>query len=92
MKKLMNFLMLSCKKAADLIEKKLSFRLNIKEKIQLSMHTRMCDACKNYQKKSEDMDHLLHDHFQSHPDSSKDTSKGLSQDIKDDIIKKLIDK
>jgi hypothetical protein len=59
MKKLMNFLMLSCKKAAGLIEKKLHFPLDPMEKFQLMMHKSMCEACRNYEKQSVAMDAIL---------------------------------
>jgi predicted anti-sigma-YlaC factor YlaD len=52
MKKLMHILFLSCLKATELIEKKLSFRLSAKEKIQLKAHKMMCSACRNYEKQS----------------------------------------
>ena len=52
MKKLMHRLFLSCLKATELIEKKLHFELSGKEKLQLKMHTMMCDACSSYEKQS----------------------------------------
>lgn len=52
MKKLMNILFLSCLKATELIEKKIYFKLSLKEKIQLKAHKMMCDACTNYEKQS----------------------------------------
>lgn len=52
MKKMMHILFLSCLKATELIEKKLHFRLSLKEKLQLKMHKMMCDACTSYEKQS----------------------------------------
>ena len=52
MKKLMHKLFLSCLKATELIEKKLHFKLSVKEKLQLKMHKMMCSACSNYEKQS----------------------------------------
>ena len=52
MKKLMNILFLSCLKASELIEKKIHFRLSLTEKIRLSIHKSMCDACTRYEKQS----------------------------------------
>jgi hypothetical protein len=52
MKKLMHILFLSCLKSSELIEKKLHFRLTLRERMQLKMHTMMCDACTMYQKQS----------------------------------------
>ena len=53
MKKIMHILFLSCKKATELIEKKLHFKLSVIEKMQLKMHKMMCNACTNYEKQSE---------------------------------------
>ncbi len=50
MKKLMHILFLSCRKATELIDKKLYFKLNFREKIQLAMHKTMCNACRRYEK------------------------------------------
>ncbi len=88
MKKIMNILMLSCKKASGLIEKKSHFPLSPIEKIQLIMHTRMCDACKNYQKQSKDMDSLLIEHIHSNPQTSDSSDEVLTDDFKKLIIKK----
>jgi len=60
MKRLMHILFLSCLKATELIEKKLYFKLSVKEKMQLKMHKMMCDACTNYEKQSVLLDHALH--------------------------------
>lgn len=65
MKKLMHYLMLSCKKATELIEKKTVVRLSFKEKVQLRMHKSMCDACTAYEKQSRKINELLHKHFHS---------------------------
>ncbi len=52
MKKLMHILFLSCIKATELIEKNFHFRLSRKEKMQLRIHTMMCEACKRYEDQS----------------------------------------
>ena len=62
MKKLMNYLMLSCKKATELIEKKSLLTLSSKGNIQLKVHTKMCDTCTNYQKQSKEIDVILEKH------------------------------
>ena len=64
MKKLMNYLMLSCKKASELIDRKFIFGLNWKENIQLKLHTKMCNACTNYQKQSKAIDGILENYVQ----------------------------
>ncbi len=52
MKKLMQYLFLSCLKATELIEKKIYSHLSFGERIQLKVHKAMCDACANYEKDS----------------------------------------
>jgi len=48
----MHILFLSCLKATELIEKKFHVKLSFKERLQLSLHTMMCDACSMYEKQS----------------------------------------
>lgn len=48
----MHILLLSCIKATELIEKRFYFKLSFKEKLQLKLHTMVCDACTNYEKQS----------------------------------------
>ena len=52
MKKLKNLLFLSCLKATELVEKKLHFKLSVRERVQLKMHMMMCNACPLYEKQS----------------------------------------
>ncbi len=59
MKKLMNILMLSCKKATELIDKKIHFGISRQEKVKLHMHTMMCNACRNYEKQGYLMDDAM---------------------------------
>jgi len=63
MKKLMHFLFLSCKKASELIEKKMQFRLSAKEKMQLKMHKMMCNACSLYEIQSKLLEKSLEEHL-----------------------------
>ncbi|MCF8222684.1 MAG: hypothetical protein K9J25_06010 [Bacteroidales bacterium] len=86
MKKLLNILFLSCFKATELIEKKLNFKLSIKERIQLKLHKSMCDACAVYEKQSEFLDRWIEatekkDH---HPEEAGDL-----QELKKIIINRL---
>ena len=60
MKKLMTYLMLSCRKATELIEKKIGFSLNSRERMQLFLHTSMCSACRSYEKQSKSLDQILY--------------------------------
>ncbi|MDP1675550.1 MAG: hypothetical protein Q8L88_01700 [Bacteroidota bacterium] len=67
---MMNSLMISCKKATGLIEKRSVIGLSFAEKFQLHIHTAMCSACTNYQKQSVLIDNML-----------KHTSKHLPANI-----------
>jgi len=55
----MNILMLTCKKASELIDLKLVRKLTVKEKVMLRMHTSACDGCNAYLKQSKILDDLL---------------------------------
>ena len=79
MKKLMHILFLSCLKATELIEKKINFKLNKKEKIQLKAHKMMCSACTNYEKHSLLIEKGLEKSM--HPDFSQEDLELLKQGI-----------
>ncbi len=55
--------MLSCKKAATLIDKKAEVKLSWRENMQLTMHKSMCDACTAYEKQSKFIDKALYHHI-----------------------------
>lgn len=53
MQELMNKIMLSCRKATELTEKKQEKALANREKVQLFFHLKLCSGCSAYQKQSE---------------------------------------
>ncbi len=79
--------MLSCKKAASLIDKKAEVQLSWLESIQLTMHKRMCDACTNYEKQSKMIDKALHTHFHRMNDDARLLIK--NKELQQQIIAKL---
>ena len=81
--------MLSCRKATELMEKKLHFKLSPVEKIQLYLHTRMCDACNAYQKQNEAMDLALHKHLSQAGKIETPSKVTLSDDFKKSLVKNL---
>jgi hypothetical protein len=87
MKKIMNWLMLSCKKATELIEKKLLIKLSFKENVQLQLHKSMCNACTAYEKQSKKMDELFHIHINS--DGDQIPGAVQNEDLKEKIINAL---
>ena len=78
--------MLSCKKATELIEKKLLIKLSFKEKIQLDMHKSMCSACTTYENQSKKLDKLFHKHLNNDGVEIPIThNEGLKKKILNDI-------
>jgi hypothetical protein len=59
MKEMMNLIMLSCRKATELIERRKYSPLDKIERIQLKMHLSMCRWCSNYNKQSRLIDRLI---------------------------------
>ncbi len=80
--------MLSCHKATELIEKKTVFSLSPVEKVQLYMHTRVCDACRNYQQQSELLDKVI----QKELESLEEEKMSLDQDSDNQRINRLKEK
>ena len=87
MKKLMQLLLLSCKRATELIEKKLLTKLSFREKVQLTMHKSMCDACTAYEKQSKLIDGLLSRHI--HGDGNENDAIVENEDLKKRILEKI---
>lgn len=83
----MYMIMLSCKKATELIEKRALVRLSSKEKIQLHLHKTMCDACTAYQKQSKKIDELLERYI--HTSDFNNSGSYQNQELKERIIKNL---
>lgn len=63
--------MLSCKRATELIDKKIHFKLSKKESFQLVIHKSMCDACKAYENQSKMIDNVLKQEQSRFENSSK---------------------
>lgn len=81
---MMNWLMLSCKKAAELIDRKSVTRLSMIERWQLSFHLRMCNVCSAYEKQSSVIDQTAQKFHRIKP-----TGKHLPEPAKSKIIKAL---
>ena len=89
MKKAMHRIMLSCKKAALLCEKKLHIKLNLKERVQLSMHLSMCSTCQKFQKENATLETLLNRN--STRSLSNNNNLKMDNKSKEEIIRKLND-
>lgn len=85
--------MLSCKKATFLIEKGNSKPLSFMDKLQLTMHLKMCSKCADYQKQSVLIERILKSNHinASNPSNFKlsDISKLRIQSVLDDNLKKM---
>ncbi len=85
MGRIANMLMLSCKKATSLIEKKSLIGLSVKENLQLKIHNRMCVVCLYYKKQSLIIDDLLHELIYN----SESAPLIKNEALKEKIIKNL---
>lgn len=83
--KLMSKIMLPCKKASELIDKKQIGQLTFKEKIQLKMHVSMCSICAMYEKQSSIIHHLIIKNAQK----TKELDLNKVENLKTKIIEKL---
>lgn len=84
MKKMMNILMLSCKKATELIEERLVTKLSSIEKVQLKMHTAVCSQCSTYEKQSDIIEKRIAEIHQPNNELLK-----LSSEKKEQILNQL---
>lgn len=73
-------MMISCRKATELIEKRSLFGLTVIEKVNLVLHTSMCDACTLYEKQSKTIDKMLHNKLGSEEEVVE--NQGLKDKIK----------
>ena len=64
MRRVMNTIMLSCRQATEMIEKKMHCRLEGMQGVQLKMHLAMCKYCRRYNKQTHLIDRLLKRHRQ----------------------------
>ena len=87
MKKIVHWIMLSCKKATALIEKNSLFSLSLKESIQLRLHKTVCDACTTYEKQNKKIDELLCNHI--HFSNIDESTLMVNEPLQERIIKSL---
>lgn len=75
-------MLLSCKEATLLVEKKQVYPLTFKEKIRLYIHTKMCFVCNIYQHQSQIMEKAISKWIEE----AHKQKVTLSQKVKDNII------
>lgn len=83
----MNSFMISCKETTLLVEKKSLFGLSFKDRLQLKMHTMLCEVCRRYQLQSNRIDLLLHQFLD--PALPMDAPLITNPELKETIIKNL---
>ncbi|KOY85669.1 hypothetical protein AD998_05450 [bacterium 336/3] len=74
-------ILLTCKKATELVEKKQNKRISFKENIQLKLHLWICKACAVYEKQSKIIQSFL----------QKVTQKNISEKLSEESKKKILE-
>ena len=85
MNKLMNKMMVSCKKASELTEKNSVSPLSLVERTKLKLHLRMCGVCKSYEHQSKLIDSAVKRILKL----KESQSINLSEEKKEEILKAL---
>lgn len=82
-------LMISCKRATELIEISQEQKLAFKERMRLKLHNFLCKVCDIYAQQSKKLSMILNRHAQSK--SSNATIEDLSK-LKNKILSNLVEK
>jgi len=72
-------MMTSCRKAGELVERKLNHQISAVERVELSFHTFFCKACRTYEKQSKEIDRAITNSF--YP-SEKKAPENLKESLK----------
>ena len=90
MKIVTHFFVLSCLKATMLIEKSNVLPLSFTQKVQLKLHTTICDKCNTYQKQSQLIDSILKKHLHTIQKNEQfKLSDAVKSNINNQIQKKI---
>ena len=73
--KMMSRMMISCKQAGRLVERKLAGEISFKERLQLVFHIKMCQACRQYEKQSALIQKILDDMHKNPINTASDLFK-----------------
>lgn len=87
---LIHWILLSCRRATQLIEKKLHFGLNPVEEIQLGWHKKACSYCKSYEQQNTLIHHVLMEKLADDIDKeakhfSEEEKRGMISEIENRI-------
>ncbi|MEZ4805691.1 MAG: hypothetical protein R2852_09470 [Bacteroidia bacterium] len=83
----MSTLMISCRKASELVEKNNFEPLSFSDKMKLKIHTHICKTCTAYGQQSQLLEQLLNEHFGEH--SSKYVNQANNEELKTKIISEI---
>jgi len=83
---IMNKFINSCKKTTELIDKRGISKLSLIEKVQLQLHTSMCNTCHAYEHRSKFLDKAIGKLFNQKQPHDK---AHLSEDRKSKILEEL---
>ena len=79
----------SCDKVSELIEKQSVVALTPGQRLQLTIHLKICDACRNYQKQSVLLDTILKGNDLPNQDGASEAQhKELKEKIKSNLKSK----
>lgn len=81
-----NQLMLSCRAATELVEKKLREKLSLGERTKLFFHTAFCSACRRYEKQSLLLEQLFKKKGAPENDSRIEAQ---ARDLEEKILKQI---
>jgi hypothetical protein len=87
MQRLLTILLLSCKKATELIDKKMLVKLSFRENVMLHIHNSVCDFCRQYEKQSHLIDEILSEHLQK--SDPEQVPQVVNKELKDKIFTRL---
>jgi len=72
-------MMISCRKAGELVERKLNHQISAVEKVELAFHTSFCNACRTYEKQSKEIEQAI---IKSFNPSEKKAPENLKESLK----------
>lgn len=84
---MMKMIMLSCKNATELLEKKGNYKITSVEVVKLFFHTSMCNICKAYESQTKIINNTLFRLFKEQND--KKVEPTIPKNLKEGIIKRI---
>jgi hypothetical protein len=73
--------MISCKTAAEFVERKQEEKLGLKARFQLRIHLLLCKACKLYEQSSKQIDQMLKKYYEKKDAHNEEDINKLKENI-----------